>query len=69
MNVGIRNLMKGRVGERGYEGESLTGKGFILLGGGFWILGGGRKHFGGGREHWFDGLFCFSGSVGEFFRL
>jgi hypothetical protein len=26
--------MKGRVGERGYEGESLTGKGFILLGGG-----------------------------------
>jgi hypothetical protein len=30
--------MKGRVGERGYEGESLTGKGVILLGGGFLIL-------------------------------
>jgi hypothetical protein len=41
MNVGIRNLMKGRVGERGYEGESLTGEGIHSFGGGFWILGGG----------------------------
>ena len=40
MNVGIRNLMKGRVGERGYEGESLTGKRIHSFGGGFWILGG-----------------------------
>ena len=39
MNVGIRNLMKGRVGERGYEGESLTGEGIHSFGGGFWILG------------------------------
>ena len=30
MNVGIRNFMKGRVSERGYEGESLTGKRFFF---------------------------------------
>ena len=48
MNVGIRNLMKGRVGERGYEGESLMRNGFILLEEDFLFWR--RKHFGGGRE-------------------
>jgi hypothetical protein len=45
MNVGIRNLMKGRVGERGYEGESLMGKISFFWGGGFWILGGWKEAF------------------------
>ena len=55
MNVGIRNLMKGRVGERRYEGESLTGEGIHSFGGGFFGFWG-RKHFGEGGEHWFHGL-------------
>jgi hypothetical protein len=68
MNVGIRNLMKGRVGERGYEGESLTGKGFILLGGGFLILEEEAFWRGtGALVSWL--VLFFSGSVGEFFRL
>ena len=52
MNVEIRNLMKGRVGERGYEGESLTGGRHSLFWREeeFWEFGG-RKHFGGERKH------------------
>jgi hypothetical protein len=66
MNVGIKNLMKGRVGERGYEGESLTGKGIHSFGGGFWILGVESFWRGTGALVSWHGFF---GYVGEFFRL
>jgi hypothetical protein len=67
MNVGIRNLMKGRVGERGYEGESLTGERTHSFGRRILDFGG-EEAFWRGKGALVSWL-GFSGSVGDFFRL
>ena len=56
--------MKGRVGESGYEGESLTVEG-ILLGGDFDFWEEAFQRGTGALVSWLG----FSGSVGEFCKL
>jgi hypothetical protein len=63
MNVGIRNLMKGRVGERGYEGESLTGEGIHSFGRRILDFGGGSILEGDESTGFMAWFFWFCGRV------